>query len=183
LHRYFGYFLHYVSRYFKIALFVFLAILLFGWLGSIQFSGQKEKSVANLKPAPDFTLQSLSGDQVSLSSFRGKTVYLKFWASWCGDCIKQVVPMRRLEESLAQDTTIVFLNVSVDTDKEAWKRSVARNKLRGVELLSLGGDEGNINTLYGVDEIPHYVWIGKDGKIREDHAPSPSEIDADYFKE
>lgn len=78
---------------------------------------------------------------------------------------------------------MVFINVSVDEDEQAWKKAVARNKLHAIELLSHGGREENINELYGIDEIPHYVLIGKDGKIIEQHAPFPSELDVNYFKD
>lgn len=158
------------------------AILLFGWLGTTQFE-KKEKKVQAYRPAPDFTLTSVDGERVSLSSFKGKTVYVKFWASWCGDCIKQVVPQRHLEEELSKDTSLVFLNVSVDSDAEAWKRAIARNKLHAVELLSLGGEEANVSAAYQVDEIPHYVLIGKKGEILDDNAPKPIDIEVDYFKD
>jgi len=133
--------------------------------------------------APDFTLRSREGREITLSSYKGKVIYIKFWASWCGDCIKQVVPQRHLEEELKTNSNLVFINISVDTNEEAWKKAVVRNKLKAIELISNGGQEGNVNELYGIDEIPRYVLIGKDGKIIEDHAPFPSELDINYFKD
>ena len=48
------------------------------------------------KDAPDFTLQSMDGKEVKLSDYKGKKVYLKFWASWCGPCKKSMPELMEL---------------------------------------------------------------------------------------
>lgn len=174
-----------MSKYYKIIFGVVLAILLFGWVASIQFE-DKQKVATGLptvgKAAPDFVLKDLQGKPVALSSFKGKLVYIKFWASWCGDCIKQVVPQRKLEESLAHREDIVFLAISVDEDEAAWQKAVERNKLKAKEARSHGGEEGQLNTNYDLDEIPRYILVGKDGLVIDNNAPKPTEIDKSYFE-
>ena len=54
------------------------------------------KQVAVGEDAPDFTLQSVDGKEVKLSDFKGKKVYLKFWASWCGPCKKSMPELMEL---------------------------------------------------------------------------------------
>ncbi len=173
-----------MSKYIKTALFVAIFTLVLGWVISIQFES-KENTYTGLphknKPAPGFTLKDESGKTVSLNQFKGKLIYLKFWTSWCGDCIKQVVPQRKIEDQLAKDDRIVFINISVDDDLQAWHKSVKRNKLIGYELISRDGDEDSIDDNYGISEIPRYILIGKDGNVLDNNAPKPSEIDVDYF--
>jgi len=173
-----------MSKYIKIGTWVFVAVLVIGWLASIQFDSQKN-TYSGLptaqQTAPRFKLKSIQGDTISLSQFKGKLVYLKFWASWCGDCIKEVVPQRRIEEDLYSNSSVVFINISVDKDLDDWRKSVERNKLVGYELISQNGGEADVRINYGVHEIPRYILIGKDGKVIENNAPKPSEIDADYF--
>lgn len=173
-----------MTKYSKIGLGFFVVILIIAWFFSMQFKGETGvyTGLPNVqKPAPDFRLASIEKDTVSLSQFKGKLVYLKFWASWCGDCIKQVVPQRKIEADLATNSSIAFVNISVDEDLEAWERSVARNKLIGVELISKDGKDADINDNYGINEIPRYIVIDKNGIILDNNAPKPSEIDADYF--
>ena len=54
------------------------------------------KQIAVGAEAPDFTLQSMDGKEVKLSDFKGKKVYLKFWASWCGPCKKSMPELMEL---------------------------------------------------------------------------------------
>jgi len=173
-----------VSRNIRIGFFVVIVFLGVVWVTSIQLEPQM-KTYSGFpevnKPAPNFVLKNKDGVHVSLSSFKGKVVYLKFWASWCGDCIKQVIPQRKLEEALSAETKIAFLNISVDEDETKWRKSIARNKLYAVEVWSKNGEEERINENYSIDKIPRYILIGKDGIVLDNNAPEPSEIDADYF--
>ena len=173
-----------MKKYLKIGIILVVTLSLLGFFISKQIKPAQEAilPVPEInKPAPDFTLKDIKGKNVNLQDFKGKVIYLKFWASWCKDCIKQVIPQRRLEESLNGNMDIVLINVSVDESSEAWKRSVERNKLAAVQLISFHGDDANINQNYGIDEIPRYIIIGKDGTIKNNNAPHPNDLDAEYF--
>jgi len=67
-------------------------------------------------PAPDFTLKNNQRDTLSLSDFRGKVVYLQFWASWCAVC-KQQIPYTKLLQNELQGKDVVFLYISVDENQ------------------------------------------------------------------
>ena len=170
-----------MNKYLKYGIFAVAFIVAFGLIASLQFEKTTDNSAALPKlkeQAPDFTLRNIDGKTVSLKDFKGKTVYIKFWASWCKDCIKEVIPQRKLEETA---DNVVFLNVSVDENEDAWKKAVLRNKLTAEELISNDGDEENINSNYGISEIPRYIIIGKNGEVLNNNAPHPSETDKNYF--
>ena len=65
------------------------------------------KQIAVGAEAPDFTLQSMDGKEVKLSDFKGKKVYLKFWASWCGPCRKSMPELMELAAKKDRDFEIL----------------------------------------------------------------------------
>jgi len=129
-------------------------------------------------PAPDFTMTDINGNEVSLSDFHGKVVYLKFWASWCGPCMRQVPPAAELKKRLADQQDLVFLYVSIDTDLNAWRSAVERNNITGVHFQTPGRERG-VPTLYQVKWIPTFFIIGKDGNIFENRPPQPADPNVD----
>lgn len=77
-----------------------------------QTSSPKQPAVQQIavgKDAPDFTLQSMDGKEVKLSDYKGKKVYLKFWASWCGPCKKSMPEL--MELAAKQDRDFEILSV------------------------------------------------------------------------
>jgi thiol-disulfide isomerase/thioredoxin len=124
-------------------------------------------------PAPDFTLADINGEEVSLSDFKGKVVYLDFWASWCGPCMREVPYAKELKKRMAGQDDLVFLYISIDTDEEAWRRTVANQEIRGVHLNVPGG-RAEVPSLYNVKGVPTFYIIGRDGNIFDNRPPRPS---------
>ena len=130
------------------------------------------------KPAPDFMLTDINGQQVSLSDFKGKVVYLKFWASWCGPCMRQVPPATELKKRLADQNDLVFLYVSIDTDHNAWRTTVEHHGISGTHMVTPGRERG-APALYQVKWIPTFYIIGRDGNIFDNRPPQPSDPNVD----
>lgn len=126
--------------------------------------------------APDFTYPDVTGKQVSLSDFRGKVVLIDVWATWCGPCQEQIPHLLNLEEEL-KDSGIVFLGVSLDktVDREKWLQMIKEKGLKGVQLLADGWSL--ITKDYGINGIPRFIVIDKDGKLVARQAPVPSNPD------
>jgi thiol-disulfide isomerase/thioredoxin len=129
-------------------------------------------------PAPDFTMTDIHGQEVSLSDFRGKVVYLDFWASWCGPCMREMPYFRELKQRLADQEDLVYLYISIDTDEQAWRNSVERNQITGVHLNTPGRERG-VPAMYNVKWIPSFFIIGRDGNIYDNRPPKPSDPEID----
>ncbi len=130
------------------------------------------------RPAPDFTMTGIDGQEFSLSDYRGQVVYLKFWASWCGPCMRQVPPAAELKERMAGEDDLVFMYVSIDTDPAAWISQVERHGITGVHARTPGRERG-VPALYHVRWIPTFYIIGRDGNIFDHRPPMPSDPGVD----
>ena len=119
----------------------------------------------------DFTYENTSGEAVSLSSFKGSLVYVDVWATWCGPCKAEIPYLKTLEQDY-HEQNIVFLSVSVDTNKDQWLKMVEEEALGGVQLWADGWSQ--ITKDYAIFGIPRFMLFSKDGKVISNDAPRPS---------
>ena len=121
--------------------------------------------LAKGQTVPDFTLEDISGKSIKLSDFRGKTVLLLFWASWCPDC-RAEIPQIKAMHTLANPDKVVFVSVSFDREKDTWKQFVPDNNLPGVQLFDPQGmKESAIGEAYHIKWIPSMYVIDPEGKV------------------
>ncbi|MCW3804053.1 TlpA disulfide reductase family protein [Plebeiibacterium marinum] len=111
--------------------------------------------------APDFTLESINGAAISLSSLKGKYVLVDFWASWCKPCRGENPNVVKAFNAYASKGFDV-LSVSLDRDSAAWKKAVEEDGLVWNQVIDAKGD---IAQTYGVQGIPFTVLLDKEGKI------------------
>lgn len=119
------------------------------------------------------TLQDLEGNKTTvgdvLGKYKGKTVFLDLWASWCPDCIKG---LPKLKEVQAQYPDVVYLFLSLDRvgKEDAWKKAIDKYEIKG-EHYWFNTEWKNAFTEYiGINWIPRYMLIDKDGKIAHYYA-------------
>lgn len=124
--------------------------------------------------APDFTLLDLKGNKVSLSEYKGKVVYLDFWATWCGPCMREIPYSKELQEAFKDNPNIVFINISLDQDTARWKKKVEANNMMGVQLISPEGAASTVMKDYNIHALPTFLIIDKNGLFVSKKAKSPS---------
>ncbi len=126
--------------------------------------------IAPGQSAPTWTLPDIDGKTMSLADFKGKYVYIDFWATWCGPCKVEIPFYRQLVKDYG-DRNVVFVSISVDKDKPAWEKMVQEEKFEWMQLH----DAVNMNDDYLVRYIPSFIFIDTEGKIIDPRAPRPSE--------
>lgn len=118
--------------------------------------------LARNQSAIDFSLKDISDKEVKLSDFKGKGVFLNFWATWCSSCREEMPSMQELHEKF-QKENFVILAVSIDRGGAgAVKPFVNKNRYTFKVLLDPGG---RVASLYKVSGIPSAFIIDKNGKI------------------
>lgn len=115
-------------------------------------------------PAIDFSQADPNGKIISLSSFKGKYVLVDFWASWCGPC-RAETPMFRKLYSLYADRGFEIVSISLDGEKEAWIKAIAKDKMIWPQAGDLQIFDNLVAKQYGVASIPQNFLISPDGKI------------------
>lgn len=109
--------------------------------------------------APDFTIKSLEGEDVSLSSFQGKTVILNFWATWCPPCRAEMPSMQVMYEELRNEG-IELVAVDLQEPERTVKKFIEEN---GYTFTILLDSRGSIGAQYGVRSIPTTFIIDAEG--------------------
>ena len=112
-------------------------------------------------PAPDFTVKDGS-QTISLHDYRGKTVVLTFWASWCAPCIEEEPSLVNIANQM-NGTNVVFLGVSIDEDADAYQRFLKEYR---VPFTNVRDPQQSAAMKYGATGWPETYIIDKDGVIR-----------------
>lgn len=121
----------------------------------------KLQEIKDRPAAPDFTLPDPGGRKVSIKDFRGKVVFLNFWASWCESCKDEMPSMERLyQEFKGKGLEVVALNVKD-------KRQDALAFVRKLKLTYpvLMDPEGEVGLLYGAFGLPVTYLIDRKGIV------------------
>lgn len=122
------------------------------------------------KPAFDLILTNQAGQTQSLSEFKGKIIYVDFWATWCGPCIAEEPAFESLKEDYV-NKNIAFLSISTDTDLVAWEKYI---KKKGWTEKTYRINNADLED-YKMNGIPRYLLIDEDFNLISAFAPRPSE--------
>ncbi len=123
--------------------------------------------------APDFTLNSPEGQDITLSSLRGKYVLIDFWASWCGPCRMENPNVVKLYNKY-KDKGFAIYGVSLDKEKAAWLAAIKKDNLTWTHGSDLKFWNSAVAQTYGVSAIPATYLLDKEGKVIAKNLRGPS---------
>ncbi|MBW8011454.1 MAG: redoxin domain-containing protein [Chloroflexi bacterium] len=137
-----------------------------------------ELEVAPVKGAlaPDFELEGLDGELVSLSDYRGRVVLVNFWATWCGPCRFEMPALQSRYERYAPEFEIL----AVDNDESAEAVDAFFKEL-GLSFKALLDPGGDTQELYRVRGYPSSVFVDADGVIQIIHIGMMTEGQLDGY--
>lgn len=114
--------------------------------------------------APNFMLEDLAGNVMSLAQLRGKVVLLNFWATWCGPCRVEMPAMEQLYRSF---TRREFEILAVSTDSQGAAVTRPFQKTMGFTFPILHDSEYRVGLTYGARTIPVTFMVDRHGIVRQ----------------
>jgi thiol-disulfide isomerase/thioredoxin len=132
----------------------------------------------NAEPLPDAYLHVIDEDynlsfSQLLEKYKGKVIYIDFWASWCAPCLGEMPYSNNLQKAY-KDKNIVFLYLTPDDHEGKWRGNIARHQLSGEFYLMSKNLKNDSFVSLGVRALPHYALIDKQGNVAIADARKPS---------
>lgn len=127
----------------------------------LPFYAKKPKDSA---PTPDFTLETLEGQKITLSGLKGKVVLLDFWATWCGPCKESIPHLTQLYKNY-QEKGFELIGMSTDRQGDS---EIVRRFVKSMEIpypIIMTPEE--VARRYKITGLPTTILIDRKGKIRE----------------
>lgn len=111
------------------------------------------------KPLPDFTLENLKGEQVTLSKIKDKIILVNFWASWCTWCDKEMPDIQRLKE---ENEDLMVIAVNVEETKAKAQDYITKG---GYDFEVVLDEKGDTSAQYLVSGLPASYFVDKKGNF------------------
>lgn len=130
-----------------------------------------EVRAANLKvgaEAPDISGLTPEGEEVTLSDFRGKYVFIDFWASWCAPCRREIPYLKEALAYSDNSDDLVVLSYSIDSKRPDWINCIAKNELvhkNWIHISTLKGWNSEGVKLFSVKGVPFTALIDPEGNV------------------
>lgn len=113
--------------------------------------------------------------------YRGKVLYIDFWAPWCGPCMSEMPQSAALKKEF-QGKDVVFLYLGVNCSKDSWSKAIKINEISGEHYLLSKEEYALLSGRFQISGIPRYMLVNKTGKIVDEKAKLPSQK-ADLIRE
>lgn len=139
-----------------------------------------KRNTAAGRPCPDFGFTDAKGTQHSISELFGRTLMIDVWATWCGPCKAEIPYLEKLVEAYKDDKRLLFVSISIDTDRQAWLDKIAADKPAWPQYHVAGEQYKALLESFGITGIPRFIIINPDGTIGQADAfrPSDEQFDA-----
>lgn len=159
---------------------IILLVLIGATAFAIYSSVTEDKTIVGKgDQAPDFVLTDLDGNEVKLSDYRGKGVFLNFWGTWCPPC-KREMPFMNSQYKEYKDKGVVVIAVNAGESRFVVEKF---NEDYGLEFPMVIDNDSQVLDAYNIDPLPTTFLIDKDGKIVDKiTAEMTEDMIADYME-
>lgn len=135
----------------------------------LQEDSSPSEEQQDLYPAPDFVLTDQYGNTHSLADYKGKTIFLNFWATWCGPCRNEMPEIQKIYEETQQeeDSDLVVLGIAApgfgqEKSQEEVEAFLEENGYTYPVLMDITGE---VFMAYGISAYPTTFMVDRDGNL------------------
>lgn len=166
-----------MKRFIKYTLLVAVlaSISLAGCQSEVKNHTQNSVNINAKKSVPhNFIVKDVNGNDVRLSDFKGKKVYINVWASWCGPCLNEIPDLEKTYQKYKDDDSLVFISITYPTDKE-FKNTLPSNETKsnimaakerlGIQYPIFFDMNDNFVKNYAIRAFPTHIFINSDGSL------------------
>ena len=126
----------------------------------------------------DPTLIARDGTRTTLNEvIRGKVAYIDFWATWCAPCCREIPYFEAVWKQYKSDPRIVFVSISQDDNVSAWQAKVDKDQPGWPNYIFEKISGRQFLDRMGINAIPRFIIVGRDGRIIHVNAARPSDKD------
>ena len=123
----------------------------------------QEKIINVGDTAPDFTITTDSGRQITPANFGGRVLVLNFWATWCPPCVEELPSLNQFQRQMA-GSGVVVVGVSIDKNEKVYRDFLKRAR---ITFETARDPEANISSDYGTFKVPETYIIDRTGTVVE----------------
>ncbi|MEJ2596633.1 MAG: TlpA family protein disulfide reductase [bacterium] len=149
----------------------FLALLLF-FTSTLMLNAQTSDK-AKLVDMNEEKHSSKTLDDI-LKKYKGKVIYLDFWASWCGPCKREMPYSSQLKKKY-NGKDVAFVYISTDKNASKWEMMIEQMGLVGDHYRASNKIRMELFERFNLQYIPRYMLINREGKVADDNAKRPSD--------
>lgn len=127
-------------------------------------------------PISDFELPNENGKPIQTKNYRGKILFIDFWASWCEPCRKQMPEIKNIYTQFKeQNFKILAVSLDSEKDKQKWLKAIIKEKSTWDNAIETGEFEGKVAKMYNIQSIPSNLLIDEKGIIIDQNI-SPEQL-------
>lgn len=158
----------------KIYVLLFLSLILGGCSLLFRSTGPAPTSlVAGQTVQLDFPVKDREGNDLVLSDYKGKKIYINFWATWCGPCLREIPELEEVYQEYKDNEGYVFLSLTAPNDRDYGNTTadtdtgqiLAKAEELGISYPVLFDYKNQAASQFGLAAFPTHIFINSDGKL------------------